>query len=62
MNLVVPMVRKSVFSREEIIQAGFDLVDKQGLEQLTARNVAEEIGSSTAPVYSNFNNMEGPTA
>jgi len=52
------MVRKSVFSREEIIKAGFDLVDQQGLEQLTARNVAEEIGSSTAPVYSNFQNMD----
>ncbi len=51
------MVRKSVFSREDIIQAGFDLVDKHGWDQLTARSVAKGIGSSTAPVYSNFSNM-----
>ncbi len=52
------MVRKSVFSREDVVKAGFDLVDKLGLDQLTARNLAEEIGSSTAPVYSNFSNMD----
>ena len=52
------MVRKAVFTREDIIKAGFDLVNKQGLDQLTARNLADEIGSSTAPVYSNFGNMD----
>lgn len=52
------MVRKQVFSREDIIQAGFRLVDATGYEQLTARGVAQMLGSSTAPVYSNFGNME----
>jgi len=52
------MARKSAFSPEDIVQAGFRLVDKLGCDQLTARNVADELGSSTAPVYSNFSNME----
>jgi AcrR family transcriptional regulator len=52
------MVRKTVFSKEDVIQAGFRLVDRKGLEHLTARSVAEEMGASTAPVYSNFSNME----
>ena len=52
------MARKSSFSPEDVVQAGFRLVDKLGHDQLTARNVAEELGSSTAPVYSNFSNME----
>ena len=52
------MARKSSFSPDDVVQAGFRLVDKLGREQLTARNVAEELGSSTAPVYSNFSNME----
>ena len=52
------MARKSAFSPQDIVQAGFRLVDKMGHEHLTARNVAEELGSSTAPVYSNFSNME----
>ncbi len=56
--MVVLMVRKSVFTREDIVQAGYRLVDRSGLENLTARNIAEELGSSTAPVYSNFSNME----
>ncbi len=52
------MARKSEYSPEDVVQAGFRLVDQFGREQLTARNVAEELGSSTAPVYSNFSNME----
>lgn len=52
------MARKSEFTPDDIVQAGFHLVDKFGQEHLTARNVAKELGSSTAPVYSNFNNME----
>lgn len=52
------MVRKPVFSREEIIEAGLAVVSAEGLAQLSARHVAEELGASTAPVYSNFSNME----
>ena len=52
------MARKSTFSPDDIVQAGFRLVDKKGRDQLTARQVAQELGSSTAPVYSNFSNME----
>ncbi len=52
------MVRKTQFSAEDVVQAGFMVVRQQGIEQLTARNVARELGASTAPVYSNFQNME----
>ncbi len=51
------MVRKQTFSLEDVVQAGFRVVDAEGWGQLTARNVAEALGSSTAPVYSNFANM-----
>lgn len=51
------MVRKQVFNAEDIVRAGFEVVDAGGWEQLTARNVAEALGSSTAPVYSNFASM-----
>jgi AcrR family transcriptional regulator len=33
-------------------------MDKDGVDQLSARRVAEEMGASTAPVYSNFANMD----
>ncbi|MCP4293163.1 MAG: TetR/AcrR family transcriptional regulator [bacterium] len=52
------MVRKQVFTAEDVVQAGFNLVDQAGIDQLSARNLAQALGSSTAPVYSNFQNME----
>jgi len=51
------MVRKTVFSRQDVIAAGLAVMDADGVESLSARRVAEELGSSTAPVYSNFSNM-----
>ena len=52
------MVRKTQFSREDVVNAAFQVVKNEGIEQLSARKVAQELGSSTAPVYSNFENME----
>jgi AcrR family transcriptional regulator len=52
------MVRKTVFSREDVVKAGLAVMDKDGVENLSARRVAEEMGASTAPVYSNFGNMD----
>lgn len=52
------MVRKTVFSREDVIAAGLAVVEQEGLVQMSARRVAEEMGASTAPVYSNFASMD----
>jgi len=52
------MVRKTVFTSEDVIKAGLAVMDQDGVENLSARRVAEEMGASTAPVYSNFANME----
>ncbi len=52
------MVRKTVFSREDVVAAGVAVIAKDGLTGLSARRVAEEMGASTAPVYSNFANMD----
>jgi len=51
------MPRRTVFSREEIVQAAFELVDENGRGRLTARGVADRMSASTAPVYSNFRSM-----
>lgn len=52
------MVRKTVFAKEDVVKAGLAVLDKDGIENLSARHVADELGSSTAPVYSNFENMD----
>ena len=52
------MVRKTVFTRGDVVKAGLSVVKKDGLSGLSARRVADELGASTAPVYSNFANMD----
>lgn len=52
---------KAVYSREDVIAAGLVVLEKDGAGQFSARRVADELGSSTAPVYSNFANMEDLT-
>jgi AcrR family transcriptional regulator len=55
------MVRKTVFTRDDVINAGLSVIKKDGVKALSARRVAEEMGASTAPVYSNFANMDDLT-
>ncbi len=55
------MPRKSVFSRQDVIQAAYDLVEEHGLHKLSARTVADRLQSSTAPVYTNFQTMDDLT-
>ncbi len=51
-------MRKSVYSKEDVIAAGLAVARRDGLSQLTARRVGEQLGASTAPVYSNFATMD----
>lgn len=51
-------MRKPLFSKADVVAAGLAVVGREGLAALSARRVAEELGSSTAPVYSNFTNMD----
>jgi len=51
------MPRQTIFTREDIIRAAYDLVEEKGLHRLTARGVAGKLNSSTAPVYTNFKTM-----
>ncbi len=52
------MPPKAKFSREEIITVGFNIVKREGMEVLTARSLAEALGSSPRPIFTVFNNME----
>ena len=52
------MPPKTTFSKEDVLQAAFSLVEKKGLKELTARNVAAKLDSSTAPVYSSYDSIE----
>ncbi len=53
------MPPRTTFTREAIASTALELVREKGLPALTVRMLAERLGSSTAPVYSTFESMEG---
>lgn len=52
------MPPKAKFSREEIIEAGIEIVREEGFGALTARALGIKLGSSARPVFTVFRNME----
>jgi AcrR family transcriptional regulator len=52
------MPPKTVFTKDDVVTAAFEVVQQQGIKALTAREVAKKLKSSTAPVYSNFESMK----
>lgn len=52
------MPPKCRFTREEIIQAALDLTAEKGVGALTARSLAQRLGSSAKPIFGLFANME----
>jgi len=52
------MPPKVTFTRDDVIDAAFNIVREEGLRDLSARKIAEHLNSSTAPVYSYFASMD----
>ncbi|WP_342507949.1 TetR/AcrR family transcriptional regulator [Sporosarcina sp. FSL K6-2383] len=52
------MAPKTKFTRETIINAAFDIAKIEGINQITVRKVADKMGSSIAPIYVNFTEIE----
>lgn len=52
------MPPKAKFRREEVIDAAFEIVRRDGMEALTARSLAAELQSSPRPIFTVFQSME----
>lgn len=52
------MAPKVKATREQIVDGAFEVVRGEGLDALTARRVAREVGCSTQPVYRVFTSMD----
>jgi AcrR family transcriptional regulator len=52
------MSRKTEFDKESIIDAAFNVVRKKGWQGLSARSIADELNSSTRPIYYQLESME----
>jgi len=49
---------KAKFSKAEIVTTALAMVKQQGIEALTARSLAKELGSSARPIFTVFASME----
>ncbi len=49
---------KNKFSKEQIIDAAFEIARTEGIDNITMRKIAEKMGSSVAPIYVNFKNTD----
>lgn len=52
------MPPKAKFTKEEIVNAAFEIVRKNGLSCLTARTLGSTLGSSARPIFTVFSGMD----
>lgn len=52
------MPPKKQFTKEQIVEAAFEIARKEGMDGLTVRKIADRLGCSVAPVYVNFKNVD----
>jgi AcrR family transcriptional regulator len=55
MKIMPPRI---TFTKESIVDAAFEIYKDDGIEGITIRKVAARLGSSIAPIYSNFQNID----
>lgn len=52
------MARKETITKEAIMQAAFDILQEEGIEQVSARKLAVKAGCSTQPIFRVYKGME----
>jgi AcrR family transcriptional regulator len=52
------MPPKVKYSKEQIVNAAFELVRREGKGALTARGLASELNTSTAPIFTAFSSID----
>ena len=49
---------KVKFTRENIVNATYDLMKQKKMKNISARKIAKKLKGSTAPIYAHFSNLE----
>ncbi len=52
------MSRKATISKEDIINAAFNITAREGFDKITSRGLAAEAGCSTQPIFRIYENMD----
>ncbi len=55
------MPPKTIYDKDDIIEAAFNIAKEEGFKGITARSVAKYLGCSVAPIYVNFETIEDLT-
>lgn len=53
------MAPKNKFTKEEMVAAALRVVRVKGADGLTAKNIADALGTSTQPIFTAFGSMDG---
>ena len=53
------MAPKNKFTKDEMIAAALRVVRSKGIDRLTAKTMADELGTSTQPIFTGFGSMDG---
>ena len=48
---------KNKYSKEQIVEAAFEIAKEEGMDNITMMKIAKKMGSSVAPIYVNFKGM-----
>ena len=51
------MPPKTKFTKEEIVDAAYEILRVEGEEALTAREVGKRLGTSSSPIFTVFSSM-----
>ncbi|MCI6152899.1 MAG: TetR/AcrR family transcriptional regulator [Fusobacterium perfoetens] len=52
------MSRKLMFCKKQIFNKAFEIFLEEGMDKVTARNIAKIVNCSTTPIYSYYQSME----
>ncbi len=52
------MAPKNKFTKEEMVEAALRVVRSKGIDGLTAKTLADELGTSTQPIFTAFGSMD----
>lgn len=52
------MPPKKKFSKEQVVDAAFEIARLEGIDNITIRKVADQLGSSIAPIYVEFDTVD----
>lgn len=52
------MARTPVLTKEQIIDTAYDILNTEGFDNVTIRNIASKLDKSTAPIYTQYKSID----